>query len=192
MILILRWWFTRMTTLPKEWHHQKQFCVDVSREMAQHSFGDTWSMETLGLHGGGGSCRPHMLVCWEHRAGVIWAIESHCTWRGFCLHIILFLSGLGLLCCLQALSTCSEQGLCSSWVIGLPTLVASLAVEHWALGCLGSVFAMYRFNFSVACGVIWGSEIEPVSPALQGRFLTTGPPGKPLYLKFSLELPKTW
>ena len=24
-----------------------------------------------------------------------------------------------------------------------------------------------------------GAVIEPVSPALQGRFLTTGPPGKP-------------
>ena len=85
----------------------------------------------------------------------------------------------------------SEQALCSSWVIGLPTLAASLAVERWALECLGSVLAVYRLNFSVACGVIWGSEIEPVSPALQGRFLTTGPPGKLLYLNFSLELPKT-
>ena len=43
---------------------------------------------------------------------------------------------------IQALSTYREQGLCSSWVVGLPTLVASLAVERWALGGLGSVFVV--------------------------------------------------
>ena len=68
---------------------------------------------------------------------------------------------------MQALSTCSEQGLCSSWVVGLPALVAPLAVERWALGCLGSVFAVYRLNFSVTCGIFWGPEIELVFPALQ-------------------------
>ena len=68
---------------------------------------------------------------------------------------------------MQALSTCSKQGLCSSWVIGLPTLVASLALERWALEGLGSVLAVYRLNFSVACGIFWGPEIEPVFPALQ-------------------------
>ena len=26
-----------MTALPREWHHQKQLCTEVSREMAQHS-----------------------------------------------------------------------------------------------------------------------------------------------------------
>ena len=26
-----------MTALPREWHHQKQLCAEVSGEMAQHS-----------------------------------------------------------------------------------------------------------------------------------------------------------
>ena len=36
-----------------------------------------------------------------------------------------------------------------------------------------------RLNYPLACGIlIPGAGIELVSPPLQGRFLTTGPPGK--------------
>ena len=41
---------------------------------------------------------------------------------------------------------------------------------------------------ALACGVVPGPGIEMVSTALQGRFLTTGPPGKPLSYKFLLLL----
>ena len=34
-----------------------------------------------------------------------------------------------------------------------------------------------------------GPGIEPISPALAGRFLTTGPPGKPLQSRFEANLP---
>ena len=42
-----------------------------------------------------------------------------------------------------------------------------------------SVIAACRLSFPKACGILVPCPgIEPVSPALQGRFLTTGPPGK--------------
>ena len=41
------------------------------------------------------------------------------------------------------------------------------------------------FSFSEACGIIVPQPgIEPTFPALQGRFLTTGPAGKSLYMSF--------
>ena len=57
----------------------------------------------------------------------------------------------------------------------------------WALECAGSVVAARGLSCSAACGILLlRPGIEPVSPALEGRFLTTGPPGKsppPLFLK---------
>ena len=51
-------------------------------------------------------------------------------------------------------------------VCGLLFAVVSLVVEH-GLSC------------TVACRILVpGSGIEPMSPALQGRFLATGLPGK--------------
>ena len=44
---------------------------------------------------------------------------------------------------------------------------------------VGSVVAVHRLSCCTACGIP-GSRpaIEPLSPALEGGFLTTGPPGK--------------
>ena len=42
----------------------------------------------------------------------------------------LFLAALGLCCCVQAFSSCSEQGLLFVEVRGLLTAVASLVAEH--------------------------------------------------------------
>ena len=44
--------------------------------------------------------------------------------------IYLFLAALGLCCCVQAFSSCSERGLLFVAVRGLLTAVASLVVEH--------------------------------------------------------------
>ena len=42
-----------------------------------------------------------------------------------------------------------------------------------------SLFAVCRFGCPVACGILVPQPgIEPASPALEDRFLTTGPPGK--------------
>ena len=38
---------------------------------------------------------------------------------------------------------------------------------------------VHGLSCSAACGISPDQLIEPASPALQGRFLTTGPPGKP-------------
>ena len=64
---------------------------------------------------------------------------------------------LGLCCCAQAFSPCGEQGL-----LLLPRL-GSRACGLPQLQCTGLAAR---------------SEIEPVSPALAGVFLTTGPPAR--------------
>ena len=44
---------------------------------------------------------------------------------------------------------------------------------------LGSVVAVHGLSYSAACGILVPQPgIEPMSPALQGRFSSTGPPGK--------------
>ena len=44
--------------------------------------------------------------------------------------------------------------------------------------CGAKAQELWHLVATVACGIL-GPGIEPVSPALQGGFLTTGPPGKP-------------
>ena len=104
---------------------------------------------------------------------------------------------LGLRCCTQAFSSCSERGLLFVAVRGLLIAVASLVVKAWALGVWASVVVVRglsscgsqalecRFR---SCGArayllhgMWdlpGPGLESVSPALAGGFLTTAPPGK--------------
>ena len=51
----------------------------------------------------------------------------------------------------------------------------------WALELEGSVAAACKLSYSTACGILVPPpETEPVSPALQSKFLNTGPPGKSL------------
>ena len=48
----------------------------------------------------------------------------------------------------------------------------------WAPEHAGSVVAALGFSCPAACGsLVPGPGIEPTSPALEGRFLTTGPRG---------------
>ena len=59
--------------------------------------------------------------------------------------------------------------------------MGSLQLCH--AGCMphGHVVATHGLGCSTACGILVPqSGIEPASPALKGRFLTTGPPGKSL------------
>ena len=110
--------------------------------------------------------------------------------------IYLFFTALGLHCCAWAFSSCGERGLLFVVVCGLP--IAVTCCGAWALGTQASVV--------VACGLSscgsWALEcklgscgtwalflcgmwdlprpgLEPMFPALAGRFLTTVPPGKP-------------
>ena len=70
-----------------------------------------------------------------------------------------------------------------SWVTlvsvqGLLSEVASLLAER-RVNSMGSVVAVHRLSCPKACGILVPRPgIEPMSPALAGEFLTTGPPGK--------------
>ena len=53
----------------------------------------------------------------------------------------------------------------------------------WAPECRGSVVAACGLSCSVVCGILVSQPgIEPACPALQGRFLIPGQPGKSLFM----------
>ena len=86
---------------------------------------------------------------------------------------------LGLRFCARAFSSCGKQGPLFIAVRGPLTITASLVVEHRLqtrkLSSCGSRAQLLRG--------MWDPPrpgLEPVSPALAGRFSTTAPPGKPL------------
>ena len=97
----------------------------------------------------------------------------------FIYFIYLFLAVLSLRFCARAFSSCRERGPLRIAVRGPLTISASPVAEHRV--------QMRRLS---SCGLraqllrgIWDLPrpgLEPVSPALAGRFLTTVPPGKPL------------
>ena len=107
------------------------------------------------------------------------------------------MAALGLRCCAWAFSSCGERGLHFIAVHRLLIAVASHCRAR-ALGARASVDVARglsscglralesRFNSCGACAELlrsmWdlpGPGIEPVSPALAGRFLTIAPAGKP-------------
>ena len=84
-----------------------------------------------------------------------------------------------------------------SWISQIPMPCSALGRAHilqliffqkylfiwlcWVLvvACGISVLVVHRLGCSKACGILFPwPGIEPESPALQGRFLTTGPLGK--------------
>ena len=95
------------------------------------------------------------------------------------LFMYLFLAVLGLRFCARAFSSCSKQGPLFIAVRGPLTVVASLVAEHrlqtLRLSSCGSRTQLLRGMWDLP-----RPGLEPVSPALAGRFSTTVPPGKPL------------
>ena len=94
---------------------------------------------------------------------------------------------LGLCFCARAFSSSGEQGLLFIAVRGPLTITASLVAEHRLqtrrLSSCGSRAQLLRG--------IWDLPrpgLEPVSPALAGRFSTTTPPGKPQLFIFTPAL----
>ena len=90
---------------------------------------------------------------------------------------------LGLRFCGRVFSSCSERGPLFIAVRGPLTVVASLVAEHRLqtrrLSNCGSRASSLRG--------MWDPPkpgLEPVSPALAGRFSTTVPPGKPKFTNF--------
>ena len=54
-------------------------------------------------------------------------------------------------------------------------------MQDFSLRHMDSVVAPYRLSCSETCGMlVYWPRIKPMSPALQGGFLTTGPPEKSL------------
>ena len=96
---------------------------------------------------------------------------------------------LGLRFCARAFSSCGERGPLFIAVHGPLTIAASLVAEHRLqtrrLSSCGS-------RAQLLCGM-WDLPrpgLEPLSPALAGRFSTTAPPGKPsTFLFFPALLP---
>ena len=91
---------------------------------------------------------------------------------------------LGLCFCARAFSSCGKWGPLFIAVCGPLTIVASLVAEHRLqtrrLSNCGSRAQLLRGMWDLP-----RPGLEPVSPALAGRFSTTAPPGKPLCLYFS-------
>ena len=85
---------------------------------------------------------------------------------------------LGLRFCARALSSCCERGPLFIVVRGPLTIAASLVAEHRLqtrrLSSCGSRAQLLRGTWDLP-----RPGLEPVSPALAGRFSTTAPPGKP-------------
>ena len=78
-----------------------------------------------------------------------------------------------------------ESKVCRSGdLIPLSTIFIHAFIYLTVLGLsygMGLVVAAFRHSCSVACGILTPQlGIEPVSPALEGGFLTTGPPGESL------------
>ena len=95
------------------------------------------------------------------------------------LNYLYFWLHLGLHCCVWA-SLCSGFSCCGAQVLG-----------HMGFRSCGSRTSM-QMQLAQYTGLAavhhLGTGTKPVSPPLQGGFLTTGPPGKPLFVLCSWDL----
>ena len=83
------------------------------------------------------------------------------------------LAVLGLPCCAQVFSSCSAQiSNCGSFS----------CCRGQALGHMGPVLVAHRLICPMECWIFQDQESELVSPALAGKFLTPGAPGKPKFI----------
>ena len=105
----------------------------------------------------------------------------------FYLFIYLFMAVLGLCFCAWAFSSCGKWGPLFIAVRGLLIIVASVVGEYRLqtrrLSNCGSRAQLLRGLWDLP-----RPGLEPVSPALAGRFSTTAPPGKP-HVTFLIEKP---
>ena len=94
---------------------------------------------------------------------------------------------LGLRFCARTFSSCRERGPLFIAVCGPLTVAASLVAEHRLqtrrLSSCGSRAQSLRGMWALP-----RPGLEPVSPALAGRFSTAAPPGKPDSVSFNMSL----
>ena len=91
---------------------------------------------------------------------------------------------LGLRFCARASSSCGKWGPLSSRCAGL-SLSRPLLLRSAGSRRAGSVTVAHGPSCSAACGNLPRPGLNPVSPALAGRFSTTAPPGKPCIAFFN-------
>ena len=91
-----------------------------------------------------------------------------------CFFICLFLAVLGLCCCDQAFSSCGKWGLLSSCSVWAPHY------SGFSLQSIGFRVVAHGLSCPHSMWNLPGPVMEPTSPALAVRLLTTGPPGKSL------------
>ena len=94
---------------------------------------------------------------------------------------------LGFRFCARAFSSFGKQGPLFIAVRGLLTITASLVAEHRLqtrrLSNCGSRAQLLRGMWDLP-----RPGLEPVSPALAGRFSTTAPPGKPVFVALDIKV----
>ena len=109
------------------------------------------------------------------------------TLKKFFLFVYLFMAVLGVRFCARAFSSCGKRGPLFIAVRGPLTIAASLVAEHRLQTCrlssCGSRAQLVRGMWDLP-----RPGLEPMSPALAGRFSTTVPPGKPLKFYLFLNL----
>ena len=97
------------------------------------------------------------------------------------IYLFIFLAVLGLRFCVRAFSSCGKRGPLFIAVRGPLTVAASLVAEHRLqtrrLSSCGSRAQLLRGMWDLP-----RPGLEPVSPALAGRFSTTAPAGKPYFI----------
>ena len=99
-----------------------------------------------------------------------------------------FFAALRLHCCVWTFSSCSELWLLFGVVLRFLTAVVCVLEEHrlegtWAPWLPGLVAMQH---------VVPGLGTEPMSPALAGRFLITGPPGESSFHYYYLIIIYLW
>ena len=94
------------------------------------------------------------------------------------IYLFLFMAVLGLRFCARAFSSCGKRGPLFITVRRPLTIAASLVAQHRLqtrrLSSCGSRVQLLRGMWDLP-----RPGLEPVCPALAGRFSTTAPPGKP-------------
>ena len=109
-----------------------------------------------------------------------------------CVCVFLIVAGLSLRCCARAFSSCRARRLLSGRGAQAARRGGFPCCGARALGRAGSILQLWHTGF-VAPRQVGSSQIQdrtlaPAAPALPGRFLTKGLPGKSLFSLLWLEI----
>ena len=118
-------------------------------------------------------CRGSHILTWPSDR-----VHINKTNKSFFFNLfLLFLAVLGLCCCMQASSSCSEWELLSNCGAQAPHYGSVFCCGARTLGYAGS--SSHGARSQLPCSM-WnpGPRIKPMSPALTGGLPTLGPAGK--------------